>query len=299
MPVSAESFTGVDLSRLPPPRAVEELNFETIRSELITAFQAELPSFDATLESDPVVKLIELLAHREMVWRAARNAGLKAVMAAYATGSDLDQIGALFEVERLIITPAEPETGTLAVVESDDAFRQRMVLAPEGFSVAGPRGAYIFHSLSADGDVLDVSAVTPEPGEVVVTVLSRSGTGAPTEEVLAAVQAALSAEDVRPITDLVTVQGATIVDYAIEATATYYLGPDKSLITNAANAALQDYLATNRRLGRAITRAGITAALMVEGMQNIELASPAADVEPTAFEAANCTAITLNDGGYA
>lgn len=303
MSVSSENFTGVDLSRLPPPQAVDELDFETLRAAWLDQFidlaTAAGITFDATLESDPVVKLIELGAYREMVWRASRNAGLRAVMAAYAIGADLDHIAALFGVERYILTPANTETGTSAVLESDDDFRRRMVLAPEGYSVAGPRGAYIFHALSADNDVLDASAISPDPGEVVVTVLSRTGTGVPSAPVLAAVTAALSAEDVRPITDQVTVQAATIVNFAISATLTYYLGPDKSVVTANAMAALNAYLAANRRLGRSITRAGIIGAIMVEGLQNVVLASPAADLPFTNAQAGNCTGITLADGGYA
>ncbi len=303
MSVSAESFTGVDLSRLPPPQAVEELDFETLRTAWLDQFfdlatDAGI-TFDATLESDPVVKLIELGAYREMVWRASRNAGLRAVMAAYAIGADLDHIAALFGVERYVLVPANIETGAAAVLENDDDFRRRMVLAPEGFSVAGPRGAYLFHALSADNDVLDASAISPDPGQVVVTVLSRTGTGVPSGPVLAAVTAALSAEDVRPITDQVTVQAASIVDFSISATLTYYLGPDKSVVTATALAALNAYLAANHRLGRSITRAGIIGAIMVEGLQNVVLAAPAADLPFTSAQAGNCTGITLADGGYA
>ncbi|MGV3511892.1 MAG: baseplate assembly protein [Novosphingobium sp.] len=303
MSVSADVFTGVDLSRLPPPVAIEELDFETLRAAWLARF-GELVTqaggtFDAVLESDPVVKLIELGAYREMVWRAARNAGLRSVMVAYASGPDLDALAALLGVERFILVPADPVAGTAAIEESDDDFRRRLVLAPEGFSVAGPRGAYIFHALSADADVLDVSAVSPSPGEVVVTVLSRSGTGAAPGPVLAAVDAALTAQDVRPITDHVTVQAATIIDFAIVADLTFFTGPDKALVLANAQAALDEWLAVNRRLGRTGARAGIIAALMVEGMQNVNLISPAADVAVTALEAWNCSAITLNDAGYA
>lgn len=303
MPVSADSFTGVDLSRLPPPVAVEELDFEALRAICLARF-AELATasgltFDATLESDPVVKLVELIAYRETVWRAARNAGLRSVMVAYASGTDLDALGALFGVERYIVTPADQANGIAQVLETDEDFRRRMVLAPEGFSVAGPRGAYIFHALSASADVLDASAISPEPGEVVVTVLSRIGSGLADAPLLAAVTAALSADDVRPITDLVTVQSAAIVDFTIAATLVFMVGPDKSLVLANAQAALNSYLAANRRIGRAITRAGIIGALMVEGLQNVVLATPEADLAITSAQAANCTAITLTDGGYA
>ena len=303
MSVSADSFTGVDLSRLPAPQAIEELDFEALRAEWLAQF-IELASaaglaFDATLESDPVIKLIEVGAYREMVWRAARNAGLRSVMVAYATEADLDHLGALFGVERYEITPADVVSGTAAVLERDDDFRRRIVLAPEGFSVAGPRGAYIFHALSADEDVLDVSAISPDPGEVLVTVLSRTGNGTPAAPVLAAVDAALTAQDVRPLTDLVTVQGADVVDFAVVATLTFYFGPDKSVVLANAQAALDAWLDSQRRLGRTITRAGIIGALMVEGMHNVALASPAADLTFTSAQAGYCTGITLTDGGYA
>src|SRR3546814_9711108 len=53
-----------------------------------------------------------------------------------------------------------------AVMESDSDLRRRLVLAPEGYSVAGPEGAYIFHALSAHPDVLDASAIRSEERSV-------------------------------------------------------------------------------------------------------------------------------------
>lgn len=57
MASSTDSFTGVDLSRLPAPDVIEALDFETLRAAWIADFQAKFPAFDATVESDPVVKL--------------------------------------------------------------------------------------------------------------------------------------------------------------------------------------------------------------------------------------------------
>lgn len=290
-------FNGVDLSRLPAPAVIEPLDFEAIRAAAIAQFQALFPTFDATVESDPVVKLIEMFAYREMVFRQRVNAAALAVMPAYAIGSDLDNIAALFGVERFIITPANPVTGTPAVLEPDADFRRRMVLAPEGYSVAGPAGAYIFHTLSAHADVKDATATSPAPGEVVITVLSRTGGGTPDPEVLDAVEAALSSDTIRPITDHVTVQAPTIIDYAIEADLTFYSGPDSSIVQAAAEAQLADYLSTTRRLGRDVTRAGIIAALYQEGVQNVDLIAPAADIVVSPVEASNCTAITITPAG--
>lgn len=299
MASSTDSFTGVDLSRLPAPDVIEALDFETLRAAWIADFQAKFPAFDAAVESDPIVKLCEVGAYREMILRQRVNDAARAVMVAYARGADLDALGALFQVERYVITPADPEAGTPAVLESDDDFRRRVVLAPEGYSVAGPAGAYIFHALNASGDVADASATSPAPGQVVVTVLARSGDGTPSAGLLDTVAAALNASTVRPLTDLVTVAAAELLEFTVEATITYRAGPDKAVVLAAAEAALDDYLAVSRRLGRSVTRAGVIAALFANGVQNVELAEPAADLEPTALQVAVCTGITLADGGTA
>lgn len=146
-----------------------------------------------------------------------------------------------------------------------------MVLAPEGFSVAGPEGAYIFHALSADPDILDASATSPEPSHVLVSILSRSGNGQASAQLVAKVSAYLTAEERRPLTDFVTVQSAQIVNYAIEATLTTFSGPDGSVVLAAARKSLDAYIAASHRMGRDITRSGIFAALHVEGVQNVAL----------------------------
>lgn len=303
MAIDPASFTGVDLSRLPAPTVVEALDYPTIRAQAVAQFEelcvAAGIAFDATVESDPVVKLLELFAWRELQLRARVNDAARAVMVAYAMGPDLDALGALFEIERAVVTAANPLTGAPAVLESDDAFRRRMVLAPEGFSVAGPAGAYVFHALSASVEVADATAISPEPGEVVVTVLGATGNGVLGPAVLDVVDARLNADTVRPITDLVTVQAAEPVEFAIAGSRTFRPGPDKTLTIAASDAALADYLAASRRLGRAVTRAGLTAALMVEGLQNVVLTAPPVDVVPTPVQFARCTGIALADAGYA
>lgn len=297
MAIASDSFTGVDLSRLPAPDVIEALDFETIRASNLAWLAAAWPDFTAIVESDPLVKLVELFSYRELGLRQRVNDAARAVMVAYAMGADLDHLAAPFGIERFIVTPADPEAGTAAVLEGDDDFRRRIVLAPEGYSVAGPEGAYIFHALSAHADVIDASATSPDPGEVVVTVLSRSGDGTPAPAVLAAVDARLTDDSVRPMTDHVTVQAADIVDYAVEATLTFFAGPDRAIVLALAQSRLATYQANARRLGRDVTRTGIIAALCPEGVQNVVLASPPTDIPITRQQAGNCTGVTITDGG--
>lgn len=104
-----------------------------------------------------------------------------------------------------------------AIMEADDDLRSRVLLASDSYLVAGPASAYVFHARSADGDVLDAAATSPEPGEVVVSVLSRLGDGTASPELLATGEAVVNAHTVRPLNDLVTIASAGIVDFAIEA----------------------------------------------------------------------------------
>lgn len=290
------TFTAVDLSRLAAPDAIDPLDFETIYAEAVAHMQTLMPDF-VSRDSDPASKLLQTFAYFAQLLRQRVNDAVRAVMPAYAVGADLDNIAALFGITRLTITPADVVLGIQAVMESDADFRRRMVLAPEGYSVAGPEGAYIFHALSADPDVLDASATSPDPGEVLVSVLSRTGSGTASAGLIAAVAAYVSDETRRPLTDFVTVQSAEIVNYSVDATITTFSGPDGSVVLDAARAKLDDYVAASHRLGRDITRSGIFAALHVEGVQNVVLTSPAADIVVSREQAPHCTGITLSYAG--
>ena len=294
------TFTAVDLSRLPFPAVVEPLDFEVILQAMKDQFQALMPDYTAWVESDPAQKLLELAAYRELGVRQRVNDSAKAIMPAYAIGSDLDQIAARYNVARLVIDPGDPAAVPPRdpVYEADADLRRRMLLAFEGLSTAGPVGAYLFHTLSASGDVLDASVESPTPGLVVVSVLSRTGDGTASSPLQAAVDAALNAETVRPLTDTVQVRSATIVPFTVDATLTLYPGPDTAVVMADAEARLLAYVADNHRLGRDITRAGLIAALVTAGVQNVVLATPAADIEITPAQAPFCTGHAITLGGY-
>ena len=294
-------YSAIDLSLLPVPDVVETLDYEVILAAMKADLAARAPEVAAVLalESEPLVKLLEVCAYREVLIRARVNDAAQAVTLARATGTDLDNLAALFGVARLVINPGDP----LAVppvaptLESDADLRRRAQLALEGFSTAGPEGAYVFHALSADADVLDVSATSPSAGDVLVTVLSRTGSGTAPAPLLATVQAALNADDVRPLCDNVVVQSAAIVSYAITATLYFYPGPDSAVVMAAAQAAATAYAAAQHRIGRDVTISGLHAALHQPGVQRVVLTSPSAALTIGSAQASWCTAITLINGG--
>jgi phage-related baseplate assembly protein len=294
-------YSAIDLSLLPVPGIIETLDFEVILAAMKADLATRAPELAAVLalESEPVVKLLEVCAYREVILRARVNDAVKGVLLATATGSDLDNLAALFGVLRLVISPGDAlATPPVApVLESDSELRRRTQLALEGFSTAGPSGAYVFHALTAAGDVLDASATSPAAGQVMVSVLSRTGSGAAGAPLLATVLAALSAEDVRPLCDAVTVQSAAIVNYAITATLFFYAGPDSTVVLAAAQAAAAAYAAAQHRLGRDVTLSGLYAALHQPGVQRVVLAAPTATITISPVQASWCTAITLTNGG--
>lgn len=290
--------TAIDLSRLPPPDLIEPLDYETVLAALLAEAAARLPDIEL-LESDPATKILQIAAFREVLLRQRVNDSARAVLLAYAGGGDLDNIAALFGVERRELVPANPETGSEVVMEIDDDLRRRVLLAPDSYSVAGPASAYVFHALSAHGDVLDASATSPAPGEVVVSVLSRLGDGTADPALVAAVEAVLGADHVRPLTDAVTVQSAEIVPFQVDAQLMLYPGPDAQLIRDTAEARLVDLLASNRRIGRDITRSAIIAALHTGGVQNVVLLQPAADVAVSDVQAGHASSISVQVAGTA
>lgn len=217
----------IDLSQLPAPQIVDVPDFETLLAERKAEFVALHPKDEQEavirtleLESEPVTKLLQENAYRELLLRQRINEAAQAVMVAYAMGGDLDQLAANYNVKRLTVTPADNDAvpPVAAVMESDEALRLRVPAAFEGLSVAGPTAAYEFHARSADGRVADASATSPAPAEVVLTVLSREGDGTAEKDLLDVVEKALNSENVRPVADRLTVRSAEIIPYRVEAT---------------------------------------------------------------------------------
>ena len=293
----------IDLSQLPAPTVVEPLDFETILAERKARLVALYPEEEReaitellTLESEPMVKLLEENAYRELLLRQRVNEAAKAVMLAFADDEDLEQLGANYNVKRLVLDEGDP-TATPPVaptLESKRDYRARIQLAFEGLSVAGPEGAYEFQAISAHPDVLDVSVESPEPVDVVLTILSREAAGQPSEAVLDAVRDRV--DERRPLTDRVTVQAATLLTYTINAVLALRDGPDPAVIREEARGRLDAYVTSRHRLGAWVTRSGVHAALTVEGVERITL-NDFEEIIAAKHQAPRCTDIQLTTEG--
>lgn len=120
------------------------------------------------------------------------------------------------------------ETGGGSDVESDEALRNRVRMAPGQFSTAGARLSYVYWALTAHGNIVDVSISGPEDrdgerlGEVDVFVMLKGGAipevgGAE----LDAVDKVLNADKIRPLTDKVNVLPIQTID--IDYAVTWYI----------------------------------------------------------------------------
>ena len=217
----------------------------------------------------------------------------------------LDYIGSVSNIET---------TSGGADSEKDDPYRERIQTAPEGFSVAGPTGAYGHWAKSAHQDIVDVSVfrssplddltnaqlngvldlagidpngLTREEKQIrVATWLSPSTVNIcpllsrgriPDSAMVDRVADRVNDRKVRPLTDRVVVAPPELVNYDIDLT--YYVSPDNRLalsdIQAAIARALETYIAGQReKLGRAVNPDQLVHLLIKAGALRVAMKSP-------------------------
>lgn len=292
----------IDLSLLPPPSIVESLDFEVILTERKAAMIAIFPAdqrdaIAATLalESEPLTKFLQENAYRELLLRARVNKASVSNMLAWSTGADLDNLVANWNVARLTVQQGDPSAipPVQTIMESDEALRERSLLAWDALSVAGPREAYRYHARTADGAVMDAEPTSPTPGVVDVYILAATGDGTPSAELLTKVTDYLTNEDRVPLTDNVHVKAAQILPYTL--TISLFIpaaGPSAAAITAEAERRLTEVINPRRRIGVEVPRSLLEAALHVPGVRKVELVGWV-DITPEAHQAAWCSGYTI------
>ncbi|PRF49916.1 baseplate assembly protein [Burkholderia multivorans] len=294
----------IDLSSLPLPDALEVLDFETIYAARKAAMVSLWPEDERAeiaatleLESEPLARLLQENSYRELVWRQRVNDAVRAVMLAFAKGNDLEQRAALFSLKRLIVTPADPANNIEAVLESDDSLRERIQLAPQGFSVAGPAAAYVTKARAVDGRIIDAQSSRPRPGDILVTLLSSEGDGTASRELCDAVAAALSAEDQRPLNDTVFVESAEIVPYRIHAKGYTRTTVGADVLIEQAQKNAQAYADKVHRIGVGVAESAVKGVCQAAGLSKTELIEPVGDIAIGRTQASYCVEVVVEYGG--
>lgn len=186
-------------------------------------------------------------------------------------------------------------------VEGLEDFRARLRDVPEARSTCGPRTAYQAAALEASASVADAVALGPDdagemagyppsPGDVVVVLIqgARDDAGAlesvvpdPDDGLLDTVLEALSAEDVRPLTDNVSTKAAEFVDF--DNHVTIYIGRSRSkqasqILLAAEEAHAEWLLWQQSKIGRDINPDELTKRLLAVGVKRVVIADPAFQV---------------------
>ncbi|GIQ69259.1 baseplate J protein [Xylanibacillus composti] len=161
-------------------------------------------------------------------------------------------------------------------IESDDAYRERIYISPERFSVAGPTGAYEYWARTASKDISDVFVWSPSPGEVEIRPLLAEGQ-LPTQEVLGKVLTICNADHIRPLNDKVTVKAPEQTNYDIEII--YYIDSSRSAdavtIREAVSDAVEAYIMWQKsKIGRDIMPSELIRRIMNAGARRVDIMSP-------------------------
>lgn len=179
----------------------------------------------------------------------------------------VDNVAYLKSVENI----TESKGGT--DIESDESYKERIFLAPETFSVAGPKLAYVYHTKSVSSEIIDVAVVSDEPGVVKIYPLLTGGT-MPSEELLQSINNKLSASDVRPLTDKVEVLEPVRKEYNIDLD--YYLYEERDVIPDEkVQKVVSDYIMWQKSvLGRDINPDKLIADLQALGIKRVVIREP-------------------------
>ncbi|WP_353271370.1 baseplate J/gp47 family protein [Wolbachia endosymbiont (group A) of Alloplasta piceator] len=242
---------------------VEKLSYEEIFSRMKEELVRRDETFSALVESDPAIKILEVAAWQELLLRERINEAIKSNLLKFATGEDLDNLAEFYGVER------QKE-------EDDERFRKRIKAKIIGWSTCGSKEYYRYHALSADSRVKDALVESPIPGKVQISILSTqlSTTGMALEELLEIVKKQVNRDDIRVLTDTVTVIGCNIMEIDIHSRiSTNYITSEEEIKKQ-----FIKKFEASKRLGWNVTKSWIIANLFVDGVENVELIEPKEDV---------------------
>lgn len=188
---------------------------------------------------------------------------------------------------------------------TDEEFYELLRLSMDAYSTAGARGSYIYWAMQVDTKIADVIATSPTPGVVKLYVLMNDGSIA-TKEIKDKVLAACSADDRRPLTDLVSVEDPQKVTYNVDLT--YYIQDDAEVSAEELALAVAAKVGEftdwqSAKLGRDINPSRIISMLMETGIKRVVLREPAftslRDGSGTqAPQVASLGTVTIQSGGY-
>jgi phage-related baseplate assembly protein len=156
--------------------------------------------------------------------------------------------------------------------ESDEDFKERIRLSFANKSTAGSTMTYKAFTFQADERVEDVRVLSPNAGIVDVVYYSSVADDLMQERI----ENTLNADEVRPLTDLVQVKKANEITFDVEGEIVIESGVDASSVYVEAINSLKT-LTFN--IGEDVSLAKIIYFLMVDGVIDVNLTNPTANIE--------------------
>lgn len=187
--------------------------------------------------------------------------------------------------------------------EDDDEYADRIRLAPNSYSVAGPKKAYEYHTQTVSSAIIDVKPTTVRgTGEVKLYILLEGGE-LPNKDIIELVEAYFEVGDKTPMTDYVQVLAPTVKEYQINVD--YWINTDDisvgETIRKEVDIAVEDYrLWQQTAIGRDIDPGELISRVKTAGAGKIDFSTltPASYVELADGEVAQCTGVVVNFKGY-
>lgn len=160
--------------------------------------------------------------------------------------------------------------------ESDESFAARIFIAPGKYSTAGSRNGYEYHVQDYSSAIGGVHVSSDQAAGTVDIVFVMADGSLPSAEMISAMSQHMSAETLRPMNDLVTVRAPAEVKYTVSLT--YYINQSDNnravAIQQAVSAAVDSYIAWQRKIGRDINPSKLLALVMGAGAKRVQITAP-------------------------
>jgi phage-related baseplate assembly protein len=268
----------------------EKLDYEAILGECANTLQAVLQRDQSTTElnigalpeSDPLRKLIEVTAYRELLARQQINESIQACRLASAQGQDLKRLAAL------MLPPLDEP------IVNEEAIRSEILNQYQVKHTAGSVEAYKHFAriAVASGLIVDINVESPSTGVVDICLLFHSKLHLDNNSLrpdfvgprrnnqdyeneragyLSQVKKNLYRDDVRPIGHYVRVRQAKTKNYTVKARLGVVNQPGAEEVLATARREVWRYITERYRLGATVYRSGILSALHQASVQYILL----------------------------
>lgn len=159
--------------------------------------------------------------------------------------------------------------------EDEEEYRERIRTYGLSTVTTGPEAQYESMAESVSNQILDARALNDGDGEVGIYLITESG--ASTEAIYAAVEAKLNANDARPLTDHVTIYGATDKAYTLNVKVWYDTGAE---LTQPVTDTIEEYQKwQDNKIGRAFNPDKLTAMLYQSGCEKVQFISGSSGID--------------------